>query len=50
LSTILVLMSSALGPASVSNQLVQDAIARLRPKDPDLRIITRDLGGTRFPI
>jgi FMN-dependent NADH-azoreductase len=49
MSTILVLTSSALGPASVSNQLVQDAIARLRLKDPDLRIITRDLGENPIP-
>jgi FMN-dependent NADH-azoreductase len=45
MSTVLVLTSSALGAASVSNQLVQDAIARLRLQDPDLRVITRDLGG-----
>jgi FMN-dependent NADH-azoreductase len=49
MSTILVLTSSVLGPASVSNQLVQNAIARLRLKDPELRIITRDLGGNPIP-
>ena len=49
MSTILVLTSSALGTASVSSQLVQDAIGRLRLKDPDLHIIRRDLGGNPIP-
>jgi len=49
MSTILVLTSSALGTASVSNQLVQDTIGGLRLQDPDLRIITRDLGGNPIP-
>ena len=49
MSTILVLTSSALGTASVSNQLAQDAIARLHLQDPDRRIITRDLGGNPIP-
>jgi FMN-dependent NADH-azoreductase len=46
---VLVLTSSALGAASVSNQLVQDAIAQLRLQDPHLRVITRDLGGNPIP-
>lgn len=49
MSTILVLTSSALGTASVSNQLVQDAIGGLLLRDPDLRIISRDLGGSPIP-
>jgi FMN-dependent NADH-azoreductase len=49
MSTVLVLTSSALGPASVSNQLVEDAVARLRSHDPDLTIIARDLGGSPIP-
>jgi len=49
MSTILVLTSSALGTASVSSQLVQDAIGQLRLKDPDIHIITRDLGGNPIP-
>ena len=49
MSTVLVLTSSALGAASVSNQLVQDAIALLRLQDPHLRVITRDLGGNPIP-
>ena len=32
MSTVLVLNSSALGAASVSKQLVQDAVARLRAR------------------
>ena len=49
MSTVLVLKSSALGAASVSNQLVQDTIALLRLQDPHLRVITRDLGGNPIP-
>ena len=49
MSTILVLTSSALGTASVSNQLVHDAVGRRRLQDPDLHIITRDLGGNPIP-
>jgi len=49
MSTVLVLTSSALGAASVSNQLVQDAIALLRLQDPHPRFITRDLGGNPIP-
>ena len=49
MSTVLVLTSSALGAASVSNQLVQDAIALLGLQDPHLRVIMRDLGGNPIP-
>jgi len=49
MSTVLVLTSSALGAASVSSQLVQDAIALLRPHDRHLRVITRDLGSNPIP-
>jgi FMN-dependent NADH-azoreductase len=49
MSTVLVLTSSALGDASVSNQLVQDAVAQLRLQDPHLRVITRDLSGNPIP-
>jgi len=49
MSTILVLTSSALGEASVSNQLVRDAVARLRTQDPDLQVVTRDLGASPVP-
>jgi FMN-dependent NADH-azoreductase len=48
-STVLVLTSSALGEASVSNQLVQAAVAQLRLQDPHLRVIARDLGGNPIP-
>jgi hypothetical protein len=34
MSKVLVLNSSALGGASVSNQLVQDALVELRARDP----------------
>jgi FMN-dependent NADH-azoreductase len=49
MSTILVLTSSALGEASVSNQLVHDAVAQLRLQDPILQVITRDLGSSPIP-
>lgn len=49
MSTVLVLTSSALGEASVSNQLVHDAIAQLRLQDPALQVITRDLGSSPIP-
>lgn len=49
MSTVLVLTSSALGEASVSNQLAQDAVARLRAQDPGLEVIARDLGNSPVP-
>jgi FMN-dependent NADH-azoreductase len=49
MSTVLVLTSSALGDASVSNQLVRDALSAFRDKDPALRVTTRDLGSTPIP-
>src|SRR5258708_16301734 len=49
MSTLLVLTSSALGAASVSNQLVQDALARLRLQNSHLSVITRDLGSNPIP-
>jgi len=49
MSKVLVLTSSALGAASVSNQLVQDAITQLVLQDAHLRVIARDLGGNPIP-
>ena len=49
MSKVLVLTSSALGAASVSNQLVQDAITQLVLQDLQLRVFTRDLGGKPIP-
>jgi FMN-dependent NADH-azoreductase len=49
MSTVLVLTSSALGEASVSSQLVQDAVSRLRLQNPKVRVVTRDLGGSPVP-
>jgi FMN-dependent NADH-azoreductase len=49
MSTVLVLTSSALGEASVSNQLVQNAVAQLLSRDPVLKIVTRDLGNSPIP-
>ncbi|HEU4518450.1 MAG TPA: FMN-dependent NADH-azoreductase [Microvirga sp.] len=49
MSTVLVLNSSALGDASVSGRLVQEAVARLRSGDPAVRVVTRDLGADPIP-
>jgi FMN-dependent NADH-azoreductase len=49
MSTVLVLNSSALGNASVSRQLTDAAVARLRSQNPDLVVVTRDLGETPIP-
>jgi FMN-dependent NADH-azoreductase len=49
MSTALVLTSSVLGDASVSNELVQDVVTGLRSQDPTLRVISRDLGVTPIP-
>jgi FMN-dependent NADH-azoreductase len=49
MSTVLVLTSSALGEISVSNQLVREALSALRARDPQLKIITRDLGSSPVP-
>lgn len=48
-STVLVLNSSASGSNSISKQLVQEAVARLRGQDPTLKLVTRDLGETPVP-
>lgn len=49
MSKVLVLNSSALGGASVSNQLVQDVLAELRARDPRLIVTVRDLGADPIP-
>lgn len=49
MSTVLVLTSSVLGEASVSNRLVEEVVARLRSQEPDLQIIARDLGRNPLP-
>jgi FMN-dependent NADH-azoreductase len=49
MSTVLVLTSSSLGEASVSNELVRDAVSRLRSRDPALQIVARDLGSSPVP-
>ncbi|MBB2974026.1 NAD(P)H-dependent oxidoreductase [Mesorhizobium sp. RMAD-H1] len=49
MSRVLVLTSSVLGEASVSNQLVAEAVAQLRLQDPGAEIVTRDLVGSPVP-
>ncbi|WP_445504072.1 FMN-dependent NADH-azoreductase [Microvirga sp. G4-2] len=49
MSTVLVLNSSASGAASVSRQLVEQAVADLRAQDSNLRVVTRDLGTDPIP-
>lgn len=49
MSNVLVVTSSALGEASVSNLLVQEAVAALRAQNPELKVVTRDLGRAPIP-
>jgi FMN-dependent NADH-azoreductase len=49
MSTVLVLNSSANGAASVSRQLVQGIVARLQADEPQLRLVSRDLGEQPIP-
>ena len=49
MSKVLVVNSSALGGASVSNQLAQDALIELRARDPGLIVTVRDLGANPIP-
>lgn len=49
MSKVLVVTSSANGDASVSNQLVREAVAALRRQDPGLQTTERDLGAAPVP-
>ncbi|WP_230534509.1 FMN-dependent NADH-azoreductase [Microvirga roseola] len=49
MSTALVITSSALGEASVSSHLVQEAVSCLLTRNSQLRIVTRDLGESPVP-
>lgn len=49
MSTVLVLNSSALDGASVSKELVQDTVERLRARNPRLKVTTRDVGASPIP-
>src|SRR5688500_4073667 len=49
MTNLLVLTSSALGAASVSNQLVEEAVARVTARDPKVQVVRRDLGQTPVP-
>lgn len=49
MSTALVLTSSALGEASVSNRLIGNMVEQLRRQEPGLTIIERDLGASPVP-
>jgi FMN-dependent NADH-azoreductase len=49
MSTALVITSSALGDASVSNELVEETVAHLLSHDPNLRIVARDIGRSPIP-
>ncbi|HEU6441064.1 MAG TPA: FMN-dependent NADH-azoreductase [Microvirga sp.] len=48
MSTILVIASSVLGVSSVSNQLIEETVTRLRSQDPQLRFVFRNL--IRSPV
>jgi FMN-dependent NADH-azoreductase len=49
MSTALVLTTSALGEASVSNKLVDKAVEELRRQYPGIAVVTRDLGSDPVP-
>ena len=49
MSTILVLTSSALGDASTSGLLIDEAVAKLQAQQPGATIIRRDVGGSPLP-
>ncbi|PTM40812.1 NAD(P)H-dependent oxidoreductase [Bosea sp. 124] len=49
MSTLLVLNSSASGAASVSRQLIEETVTRLRGQDPALKVVERDLGTSPVP-
>ena len=49
MSKVLALNSSALGGASVSNQITQDILTELRARDPGLTVTVRDLGASPVP-
>ncbi len=49
MSTVLVLNSSALGGASVSRQLIDTTVARLRAQNPGLKLVERDIGASPIP-
>lgn len=49
MSHLLVINSSAAGAASVSKQLIDETVARLRAADSSLAIVERDLGANPVP-
>ena len=49
MSTVLVLNSSALGTASVSKQLIDSTVERLRAQTPGLKVVERDIGANPIP-
>jgi len=49
MSTLLVLNSSASGAASVSKQLIEETVTRLRGQNPALKVVERDLGTSPVP-
>ncbi|KPF71153.1 FMN-dependent NADH-azoreductase [Bosea sp. AAP35] len=49
MSSLLVINSSASGAASVSKQLIDETVARLRGQNPALTVVERDLGTSPVP-
>jgi FMN-dependent NADH-azoreductase len=49
MSNVLVITSSALGDASVSNRLVEKAVEELRSQDPSITVTTRNVGANPIP-
>lgn len=49
MTKLLIVTSSALGDASVSNRLVRELVDRIRERDPGLETVVRDLGSAPVP-
>jgi len=49
MSNILVLRNSVSGAGSVSNALIDEALAALRAADPQAAVVNRDLAATPVP-
>lgn len=49
MTNVLVVTSSVLGDASVSNELVRSALEQIRETAPEASVVTRDLGASPIP-
>ena len=49
MTDVLLISSSALGEASISNKVTAELVAELRRGEPDLRLVKRDVGANPLP-